>query len=166
MSAPAFPLFAHALRLLLVLLLMPGLLSCATLGGRDPLSFQVVGIEPLRGEGLEVRLAVKLRVQNPNAGGIDYSGVALELKVNGRLLARGVSAQHGRLPGFGESVIEVPVSISAFAALRQALGMVDSARLDNVPYVLRGKLGGGWFGSRRFSDAGVVDLSRLASGRE
>ena len=43
-----------------------GLGACATLGNSDPLVIDVAGIEPLPGEGLELRLAVTLRVQNPN----------------------------------------------------------------------------------------------------
>lgn len=147
------PLLAGLLALLLS--------ACAALGGRDPLALQVVGVEPLHGEGLEVRLAVKLRVQNPNPVAVDYDGIALELIVNGRVLARGVSDQRGQVPRFGEALLEVPVSISAFAALRQALGLAETARLGSVPYVLRGRLGGGLLGGRRFSDAGVVDLSRV-----
>ncbi|MOA61695.1 hypothetical protein D3C78_1869000 [compost metagenome] len=59
-------------------------------------------------------------------------------------------------------MLVVPVSVSVFSAVRQALGLAESVRLDSVPYVLRGKLGGGLWGSRRFADAGSVDLSALA----
>jgi hypothetical protein len=40
--------------------------GCTTLPGRDPLQVTVAGIEPLQGEGLELRMLTKLRVQNPN----------------------------------------------------------------------------------------------------
>ena len=58
----------------------PDLGACAALSPRDPLNVQVAGIQPLQGEGLEARFLVKLRLQNPNEGAIDYSGVALDLK--------------------------------------------------------------------------------------
>ena len=66
------------LRLLLIALLAltPG--ACAALSPRDPLNVQVAGIQPLQGEGPEARFPVKLRLQNPNEGAIDYSGVALD----------------------------------------------------------------------------------------
>lgn len=165
MSAAIFPLFARAARLLLAGVFLLSLASCALFGSRDPLNFQVVGVEPLRGEGLEMRLAVKLRMQNPNAQPINYDGIALELLVNGRVLARGVSAQRGRLTRFGEALLVVPVSVSAFSVLRQVLGLAEDEQLDSVPYLLRGKLGGGWLGGRRFSDAGLVDLSALDRAR-
>jgi hypothetical protein len=50
----------------------------------------VDGIEPLPGEGLELRMAVKLRLRNPNDIAIDYSGVALD-EVDSRSLASGIS---------------------------------------------------------------------------
>ncbi len=133
------------LRLLLIALLALTLGACAALSPRDPLNVQVAGIQPLQGEGLEARFLVKLRLQNPNEGAIDYSGVALDLEVNGRRLASGVSDQRGTVPRFGESVLEVPVTISAFSAARQALGLAENIGIDAVPYVLRGKLAGGLF---------------------
>ena len=43
-----------------VALLASGLCSCTTLGsGSDPLNVSVAGVEPLDGEGFELRLAVK-----------------------------------------------------------------------------------------------------------
>lgn len=150
---------ARLLRLLLGGWLLLALGACAGLTGRDPLTIHVVGLDPLPGEGLEMRFALKLRLQNPNDSELSYEGVAVELRVNERALASGVSDQRGRVPRFGETVLVVPVTISAFAAARQALGLAESARLDKVPYVLRGKLGGAPLGSRRFSDEGVLDLS-------
>ena len=54
------------MRLLLLLLFIPGLIGCSTFPSRDPLNIDVAGIEPLPGEGLEMRMAVKIRIQNPN----------------------------------------------------------------------------------------------------
>lgn len=153
--------FHHPLRLLLTILLASALGACAALSPRDPLNVQVAGIQPLQGEGLEVRFLVKLRLQNPNEGAINYNGVALDLEINGRRLASGVSDQRGTVPRFGESVLEVPVTISAFSAARQALGLAEHIGLDEVPYVLRGKLAGGLFGTQRFVEKGTFDLSPI-----
>ena len=146
---------ATRLFLLLWALVLAG---CSSFGGRDPLQVDLAGMEPLAGEGLEVRFTLKLRVQNPNESAIPYSGVALELEVNDLPLASGVSSQGGTVPGFGETLIEVPVTLSAFSVLRQAWNLGGGAPLQNVPYALRGKLGGGLWGTRRFSDAGVLSL--------
>lgn len=134
------------------------LAACALFPNRDPLNINVVGIDPLPGQGLEVRMAVRLRLQNPNETTIEYSGVALELDVNDRLLASGVSDQQGSIGRFSEAVLVVPVSVSAFAALRQAVGLTETGRLDDLPYTLRGKLAGGVFGTMRFEDSGTLSL--------
>jgi len=55
------------------------------------------------------------------------------------------------------------VTISALSVARQALGLADGSRLDALPYVLRGKLGGGLLGTRRFTDKGTLDLSGVAN---
>jgi LEA14-like dessication related protein len=144
--------------LLLALLLVLSLAGCAAFGQRDPLNVQVAGIQPLPGEGLELRMAVKLRIQNPNDMALDYNGVALDLEVNGRRLASGVSDARGSVPRFGETVLSVPMTISAFSAARQALGLAEHIGMDEVPYILRGKLAGGLFGTQRFVEKGTLDL--------
>lgn len=58
-------------------LVLLSLSACALFPDRDALHINVVGIEPLQSQDLEVRFAVKLRVQNPNETAIDYNGVAL-----------------------------------------------------------------------------------------
>ncbi|AKK00714.1 MULTISPECIES: LEA type 2 family protein [Pseudomonas] len=141
-----------------LLLMLLSLSACALFPQRDPLTINVVGIEPLPSQDLEMRFAVKLRVQNPNDTTLDYNGVALDLEVNGRPLASGVSDQTGSLPRFSETILSIPVSISAFSVLRQTLGLSQTQSLDNLPYVLRGKLAGGVFGTRRFVDRGTLDL--------
>jgi len=155
---------SRPLRALLLGLLIVTLSACALFPNRDPLNINVVGIEPLPGQGLEVRMAVKLRLQNPNETAIDYTGVALDLDVNGKLLASGVSDQQGTIGRFSEGILVVPVSVSAFAALRQAVGLTQTQSLDNLPYTLRGKLAGGLFGTMRFSDSGVLSLPQPAGG--
>src|SRR3954470_7447460 len=82
--------------------------ACATLGG-DPIRVQVVGLEPLQGQGMELRFAVDLRVQNPNGAPIDYDGIAFELEVRGNAFASGVSDVRGTIPRYGETVVSIPV---------------------------------------------------------
>lgn len=132
--------------------------GCAGLPGQDPLRVNVVGLDKLPGEGFELRFAVKLRVQNPNASGFDYDGIALELDVNGRTLASGVSAERGSVPRFGEALVTVPVSVSAVAAVRQMLGLMNGGVRGELPYAIRGRLGGGVLGSMPFASEGTLKL--------
>ncbi|SDP06037.1 Late embryogenesis abundant protein [Pseudomonas arsenicoxydans] len=151
----------HAVILSLLLL---SLSACALFPHRDALNINVVGIEPLQSQDMEVRFAVKIRVQNPNETPIDYNGVALDLEVNGQPLASGVSDQSGSIARFSETVLTVPVSVSAFSVIRQTLGLSQTQTLNNLPYVLRGKLAGGLFGTMRFVDTGKLSLPGSTTG--
>jgi LEA14-like dessication related protein len=132
--------------------------GCALLQPRDPLHVTVAGIEPLQGEGLELRMSVKLRVQNPNDAPLDYKGVAVEMNVQGKTLATGVTNEAGTVPGFGEAVIAVPVTISAFRMARQALGMMNGEGIEKIEYEMKGKLSGGGMSTMRFVTKGQFDL--------
>ncbi|VVP68960.1 hypothetical protein PS918_00840 [Pseudomonas fluorescens] len=145
-------------------LLLLTLSACAVYPNNDPLNINVVGLQPLQSQDMEVRFAVKIRVQNPNGTNINYNGVALDLDINGQPFASGVSNESGSLAGYSETVLSVPVSVSAFSVLRQTFGLSQVQTLNNMPYVLRGKLAGGLFGTRRFVDSGKLSLPEPTSG--
>jgi len=150
------------------LIMLASLLSsCASLpGNADSPIVRVVGIEPLPQEGLEARFALKLRVQNPNESDLAYDGLSIKLDIAGRGLASGVSNDNGYIPRFSETVLTIPVSISAFSIFRQVLALADGANREknalNEPlaYKLTGKLGApqGSFRATRFSDSGELDF--------
>jgi hypothetical protein len=54
-------------------------------------------------------------------------------------------------------VLTVPVTVSAFAMVRQAIGLASGDR-SKIDYVLRGKVGGSTFGSVRFESRGELEL--------
>jgi len=133
--------------------------GCASVSNRDPIVVTVAGIESLPGEGMEMRLLVKLRVQNPNDAPVDYDGIALNLDVQGRSFASGVSAEAGSVPRFGEAVVAVPVTISMLRMVRQVVGMMDGKPVDRIEYELSGKLGSAsLFGTQRFSAKGYFRM--------
>jgi LEA14-like dessication related protein len=132
--------------------------ACATVPGRDALQVSVAGIESLPGEGMELRMLVKLRVQNPNDAPLDYDGVYLRLDVLDKTFATGVSSERGTVPRFGETVIGVPVTVSAMRMVTYALRMLDGKPIDKLHYKLEGKLSGAGFGSTRFESQGELAL--------
>ena len=132
--------------------------SCATVPGRDPGQVTVADIESLPGEDLEMRMMVKLRVQNPNDAPVDYDGVFVKLEVLDKTFATGVSDQHGSIPRFGESLISVPVTVSMLRMAVYALRMLDGKPVDKIHYKLDGKLDGPTFGSTRFQAQGEFAL--------
>ncbi|SIT39441.1 Water Stress and Hypersensitive response domain protein [Paraburkholderia ribeironis] len=154
-------LLAFAATLVAVTLTLDG---CAGLFGGDPLRVSVAGIEPINGQGMEMRFNIKLRVQNPNDSTVSFNGVSLDLELNGKPFASGVSDQAGTVPRFGETVITVPLTVPAFAAVRQAFAFADAAQSGQVPYVMRGKLAGGVTGTTRFTDQGTLSLPSSGAG--
>ena len=147
---------------ILVTIAVLNLDGCAGLPGREPVQVTLAGIDSLPGEGLEVRMMVKLRVQNPNDAPVEYDGVYVKLEVLGKTLATGVSGERGSVPRFGESVIAVPVTISTLRVVLQALGFaLDGKPAEKVGYNLSGKLDGPGFGSVRFQADGEFVLPGL-----
>lgn len=144
-----------------LLALAASLAGCAALPGAEPLKVSVVDLEALGGEGLEVRVMVKLRVQNPSEQTIEYDGISLDLDVRGLSFASGVSGESGRIQRFGEAIVRVPVTIPATALLRQALSfMSDGGKAQQrikLDYAARGRLAGGVFGGQRFESSGQID---------
>jgi LEA14-like dessication related protein len=140
-------------------LMLTGLSACASLSGREPVKVNVVAVEPLTGQGLELRFMVKLRVQNPNDAPVEFDGIAIDLDVRGTDFASGVSDQRGTVPRFGELVLSVPVTVSASSVIKQALSFAMGNR-EKLSYQLRGKLAGSGasFGGLRFTSSGEMDL--------
>ena len=99
-----------------------------------------------------------LRVIYPNERAIDFDGVFVEMDVASKRFASGVSDAQGAVPRFGETVTSVPVSVPAFALLRQALGMAQGGDSSRVSYMVRGKFSGPQWRNMRFSSEGEFAL--------
>lgn len=136
--------------------------GCALFSARDPLNVQLAGVAPAPGAELEWRMNVSLRIQNPNREPIDYSGVALKLEINDQPLASGVSPAHGRLEGYSETLLNVPMAVSAFSVVRQAFGLASLRTGTSLPYRLEGKLDAPGLGRAvRFVETGRLDAATL-----
>ena len=151
----------------LALALLPlALGACSSLPFGEAPRVDLVGLAGLPGEGLELRFLAKLRVQNPNSQPLAYEGVSLELDLRGQRFASGVAPLAGQVPAFGETVLEVPVSVSGFTLARQLLDLVRQAErggsVERVTYELRGKFGGAGLGGMAFSRSGEIDLTGIA----
>ncbi|HKA46469.1 MAG TPA: LEA type 2 family protein [Burkholderiales bacterium] len=149
----------HSLLKILVVIVALTLSACAGMPGQEPVQVTVADIESIPGEGLELRMMVKLRVQNPNDAPVQYDGVYVKLDVLDKTFATGVSDERGTVPRFGESVIGVPVTVSTLRLALQAVGfMLDGMSTEKINYKLEGKLDGPVFGSTRFKAQGEFAL--------
>jgi LEA14-like dessication related protein len=132
--------------------------GCAGLQRATPVEVILVGIEPLQSEGLELRMLAKLRVQNPNDEPLEFNGIAVQLDVQGRRLATGVSDAAGSVPRFGEAIVAVPVSIPVLRVAQQAIGVVSGEYRGKVVYEMNGQIAGPSVGSVRFRSRGELEL--------
>jgi LEA14-like dessication related protein len=134
--------------------------ACSTLDARDPLQVSVAGIEPMqeKGDAMELRLLVRLRVQNPNSTEVAWDGAYVKVEVQDRTFATGVSDAAGTLPGFSEAMVEVPVTIPMLRIVRHFIGMADDPPSEQVRYAMSGKLGG-----HRFKATGEFSLKPPAA---
>jgi LEA14-like dessication related protein len=139
-------------------LLLLALTSCASLPGIEPPRVNVAGIEPLDGQGMEMRFNVMLRIQNPNNTPIKYQGLLVDLFIDGRRVASGVSNEPGLVPAYGELVYTLPVTVSTLTVIRQLIDMAQQPQKTAIRYEIKGKLEGGLFGTVRFSDNGNLTL--------
>lgn len=148
----------RAARLLLLAVGMLVCSGCAGLQRREPIDAIMVGVEPLQGEGLELRMLVKIRIQNPNDLPVDFNGVSVAMTVQGKRFATGVSDTAGSVPRFGEAIVSVPVSVSVFRIARQAVGLMTEEYRGKLTYEMRGKLAGPTFNSVHFKSSGEFTL--------
>lgn len=153
------PLSDSARRRSLLALPVAWLGGCAVVLGREPLRASVIDLHSLPAAGFEMRLLVKLRLQNPSKWALPFKGVSLELDLQSQNVASGVSAKGGEVPAFGETLIEVPVTVASVSLLRHVLsisGDGDNRRL-RVSCTARGLLSGRPLDSERFEGRSDVE---------
>jgi LEA14-like dessication related protein len=138
----------------LAALLGLALIGCAT---REPLKVSLAGIAPLEGAGMETRFMARIRVQNPNDTPVAFDGLSVEVELNGRSFASGVSDTSGEIARFGESLVELPVTVPGSAIIRQVLGFMMGDR-SKVTYRVRGFFNTEGSGRARFDSTGEIDL--------
>jgi len=141
-----------------------GLAGCAVFRHTDPPQVTLVGIEPSASEGFEMRVQLKLRIQNPNDAPIVYDGVYVQLDVQNKSLASGVSHQSGTVPAFGEALVNVPVEVSYMGIAGEAMGLLGGKSFDKVSYDMRGKLSSATSGTVSFKSQGELDVGDLMTG--
>ena len=104
--------------------------ACATV---DDVKSPIVNLVDMRmGQTglLNQELILTLRVGNPNDFAIPLEGLALEIDVNGRKLADGLSDDTVTLPRLGFANVEVTATASTLSILRELLSLGETASLD------------------------------------
>src|SRR5262249_32899484 len=128
----------------------------------EPLKVSLAGVQPLEGAGMEARFLAGIRVQNPNDALITYDGLAVDVELNGRSFASGVSDAKGEVARFGESLVELPVTVPGSTILRQLFGLIAGDR-GKVTYRVRGFLNTTTWGRVPFDSTGDISLPQSPS---
>jgi LEA14-like dessication related protein len=133
--------------------------GCAAFPVADPVQVTLADIDSMPSEGLEMRMLVRLRVQNPNDTPVQYDGVYLKLDVLDRTFATGVSDERGTIPRYGEAIVAIPVTVSMLRVAGNVIGMLEGGLPpDRVNYKLEGKLNAPGFGSTHFNAQGEIAM--------
>jgi len=155
-------LLSRALILPITLIISVTLPSCA-LQPRDVDVF-LVQVSPLSSTLLEQRARIDIRIQNLSDNPIVATGMELQMDVNNRRFARGVSNAEFTIPRLGEELVSIDVSSSMLDTIGQLLSITQEGEFE---YDLRGRLYTPTGRSQRFIRRGAIsreDLRALAPG--
>jgi LEA14-like dessication related protein len=97
----------------------------------------VIGIELRGGNLLQQNFAVKLDIQNPNNRPLPVHGLHAELKVDGELIASGISDRAVVIPAMGDSEFGLTISVDLALALQKFADRAN-AHADSIDYDLSG----------------------------
>ena len=147
--------------LVLVCILAAG---CATTS--PDIDVFLLQVAPVEATLLEQRVRLDVRLQNAGDAELSVTGVALQLDINGRRLAKGVSNASFTVPRLGETKASVEASVTLFDVARL---LMDLPGRETFTYEVKGKvyLAGGMRRSLRFAREGEVarrDLETLGAG--
>ncbi len=131
------------------------LAACATPAA--PPQVNVASVHRIEAGPLELRFMARLRVQNPNSTPIDFSGATVEMKLYGKVIGTGVSSAGGYVPPLGETLVDIPITVSGLGDVRQAIGVYGAPdrKLDTV---LTGRLVGSRFENLSFEWRGELAM--------
>ena len=149
------------MRLTLLLCVLMALTGCTSTAAVD---VYLTNITPMPSTLFEQRARLELRIQNLGEEPLQATGIDVDLRLNGKRLARGVDGAGFTVPRLGETTTSVVVSSSVFDTISQLMTLQGR---DVFTYALKGRVITSGI-DKRFSRAGELsraDLQPLVSGR-
>ncbi|MBI3444379.1 MAG: LEA type 2 family protein [Magnetospirillum sp.] len=152
-----------SMRWLNAVLVALGLAACTPSEFAEPPEVVLVSLVPVDVSLMEQRLAVTLRVRNPNNVAMSVDGMRFSIDLNGHAFAKGTSDKSVTVPRLGEAEIEGSAHVGTTDLLRQVLGAPESKGLT---YRLSGSLFLGGVGGRSvgFDQSGEFDFASALGG--
>lgn len=150
-----FSLKASFLALLMVLA------GCATFSMPfEKPDVKLVSVKLLPSEGLEQRLAIKLRVTNPNSVTLPLVGMKYSLGLQGYDLVSGVTRDIASIPGYSDADVELMATVDWINGLRLIQSVIARPEAP-VSYELNAKLDPGrLLPAFHIIERGMIDLTQ------
>lgn len=142
--------------------------GCANLptGSFDPPEIELVGLEPVRGAGMEARFRVALRIVNPNDSTLSIRGMAYDVSLRDHKLLSGVSDEPLELGPFSETTTKLEVAAGMLGSLALLRNLMTNPPAEGLPYALNAKLStGGLLGTVRVNREGLIQIGRTGMSR-
>lgn len=148
----------------LALAVISALTACAPFGLSEPPEVSLVDLRPSEMALFEQRMAVMLRIRNPNDNALAVDGYRFAIELNGKPFARGISDQSVIVPRLSEATIEAAATVSTLDLVRQIIGVPER---ENLAYRISGTLfvSGGLMRNVPFENSGEVDFKAARGSR-
>lgn len=146
--------------------------GCAGIGRKlEPPELSLVHIALKEAKAFETTFELELRVFNTNDVPLEIRGISCKLEVNGRKLAKGVSATRTKVPAFSTKVVHMVIYSSMLGVVSSMIDMIKNAQSKQAPqkleYNISGRLSLGgdstmpW--SFPFKSQGELDLEGITT---
>ncbi|ARJ65312.1 hypothetical protein WV31_06430 [Magnetospirillum sp. ME-1] len=146
---------------LTALVVFLGLAACTPSEFAEPPEVVLLSMVPVDVSLMEQRLAVTLRVRNPNNTAMSIDGMRFAIDINGHSFAKGTSDKAVTVPRLGETEVAGVAHVSTTDLMRQMLGVPDS---KGVEYRLSGSLFLTHGGRAAFDQSGDFDFASALGG--
>jgi LEA14-like dessication related protein len=144
--------------MVLALLCVPLLASCAVLPKYEAPKLSVVSLKLQSGDIFSQRLQVRMRVFNPNARELPVTGITYRIEVNDAELGQGATSAPFTVPSMGEVEFDMQITANLAGAVARLLSRRNSS--EELAYRLVGdvNLASGFLRRIPFDERGHVKL--------
>lgn len=118
------------------------LAACANLSpDYEQPDIHLTKVQLLPSQGLEQQFAIGLRIQNPNAVGLNITGLSYSLRLQDHKVVSGVSSNGVNIPAYSETVIDLTASTSLLGGLRALSTLLQNPNSMDYEFEVKLKTG-------------------------
>jgi LEA14-like dessication related protein len=135
--------------------------GCAGIGIEefDEPDVELLSIQPARGQGMEARFLLRLRIVNPNPVRLAIDGMAYDVFLRGTKVLSGASNEEVIVEPYSEGFADLEVAVGMLGSLALLRDLLGDPPDGGLPYRLEAKISRkGIGGSMRVSREGELDL--------